>query len=49
MFAGTGAGIVMINQLSFLVQSRGAPPDGQDLDVALLSVFKCVCVLCGAR
>jgi MFS family permease len=41
LFAGTGAGLVMINSLGGLALSLGAVEGGQDLDVTLLSVFNC--------
>lgn len=41
LFSATGAGLVTINNLGNLVQSLGAPPDGQDVYVSLLSVANC--------
>ena len=38
LFAGTGAGITLINQVGSMAKSLSAPGDEQDLDVTLLAV-----------
>jgi MFS family permease len=38
LFTGTGSGLVIINNLGSIVQSLGAPQDGQDVYVSLLSI-----------
>jgi len=42
IYAGTGSGLVIINNLGSLAQALGAPPNGQDLAVILLSASNCV-------
>ena len=41
-FAGTGAGLTVINQLGALTKALGADKDGQDVFVILLSVSNCL-------
>jgi hypothetical protein len=42
LFAGTGAGITLINQVGSMAKSLAAPGDEQDLDVTLLAVANCL-------
>jgi len=42
LFAGTGAGLTLINNLGALTRSLGASKDGQDVFVILLSVANCL-------
>ena len=42
LFAGTGAGLTLINNLGALAKSLGADKDGQDVYVIVLSVSNCM-------
>ena len=42
LFAGTGAGLTLINNLGALTKALGADKDGQDVYVIVLSVSNCI-------
>lgn len=42
LFCGSGAGLTLINNVGTLTKALGAPDNGQDVYIVLLSVFNCL-------